>query len=136
MTHPPRRTSMTLRRAVPAAVVLLALAGCADSGTDATSDPTPTSAGDPTTSSTADPTTDPTDDPTTADPTADPTSGTHEHPTGADDVVLQMGHQGRGDRLPADRLALLPEEHQTLGRVEILGTQCERAAAAARRLQV
>jgi hypothetical protein len=51
-------------------------------------------------------------------------------------VVQQMCHEGGGDRLPAHGFALFPQEDQALIRVEILRTQCEGAAAAARGLGV
>ena len=51
-------------------------------------------------------------------------------------VLDEPGHQGGRDRLPADRLALLPQQDQALVRVEILRTQRERAAAAAGGLRV
>lgn len=46
-------------------------------------------------------------------------------------VVVQVGHQGGGDRLPAHGLALLPQEDQTLVRVEIARAQRQGAAATA-----
>jgi hypothetical protein len=46
-------------------------------------------------------------------------------------VPGQGGHQGGGDRLPADRLALFPEQDQALDLVQVLGAQRERATAAA-----
>ena len=46
-------------------------------------------------------------------------------------VLDEAGHQGGGDRLPADRLALLPQQDQALVRVQVLRAQRQRAAAAA-----
>ena len=46
-------------------------------------------------------------------------------------VPGQAGHQGVRNRLPADCLALLPQQDQALVSVEILRTQRERAASAA-----
>ena len=36
-------------------------------------------------------------------------------------VVVQVGHQGGGDRLPADGLAFLSQQDQALDGVEVLG---------------
>ena len=41
-------------------------------------------------------------------------------------VLDQPGHKGRGDRLPADRLALLPQQDQAL-----VGVQIRRRSASA-----
>jgi hypothetical protein len=38
-------------------------------------------------------------------------------------VLDQTAHQGGGDRLPADRLALLPQQDQALVRIQIPRTQ-------------
>ena len=46
-------------------------------------------------------------------------------------VPDQRGHQGGGDRLPADRLALFPQQDQALIAVQVGRAQRERAAAAA-----
>ena len=46
-------------------------------------------------------------------------------------VLDQAGHQGGGDRLPADPLALLAQQDQALVRIEVLRAQRERPAAAA-----
>jgi hypothetical protein len=46
-------------------------------------------------------------------------------------MLDKAGHQGGGDRLPADRLALLPQPDHALVRVEIIRAQREGAAAAA-----
>ena len=46
-------------------------------------------------------------------------------------VLDQAGHQGGRDRLPADRLALLPQQDQALVRVQVPRPQRQRAAAAA-----
>ena len=46
-------------------------------------------------------------------------------------VLRQAAHQGGGDRLPADRLALLPQQHQALVRVQIGRPQGQGPAAAA-----
>ena len=51
-------------------------------------------------------------------------------------VLLQVGHQRRGDRLPADRFALLPEPDEALVGVEVGALQRERTAAPARGLGV
>ncbi len=46
-------------------------------------------------------------------------------------VADEPGHEREGDRLPADRLALLPEQDQALLSVQVQGAQRERAAAPA-----
>jgi hypothetical protein len=46
-------------------------------------------------------------------------------------VLYQCGHQGGGDRLPADRLALFAEQDQALVRVQVGRAQRERTAAPA-----
>jgi hypothetical protein len=51
-------------------------------------------------------------------------------------VLDEAGHQGWGDRLPADRLALLPQQDQALLRVQIPRPQRQRATAPAGRLGV
>jgi hypothetical protein len=51
-------------------------------------------------------------------------------------VLGQAGHQGWGDRLPADRLAFLPEQDQALVRVQVPRPQGQRAAAPAGGLSV
>jgi hypothetical protein len=51
-------------------------------------------------------------------------------------VPHEAGHQGGGDRLPAHRLALLPQQDQALVRVQIGRAQGQRAATAARGLGV
>src|SRR5690349_15227220 len=51
-------------------------------------------------------------------------------------VLCQYCHQGRGDWLPAERLALLTEHDQALLAVQVLGTQRQRAAATAGGLRV
>jgi hypothetical protein len=46
-------------------------------------------------------------------------------------VLHQARHQGRRDRLPADRLIRFPQPDQALVRVQIVRAQREGAAAAA-----
>jgi hypothetical protein len=46
-------------------------------------------------------------------------------------VLDQAAHQGGRDRLPADRLALFPQQDQALVRVQVPRAQGERAAAPA-----
>jgi hypothetical protein len=46
-------------------------------------------------------------------------------------VLYQRGHQGRGDRLPAECLAFLPEHDQALLAVQVPVAQRERAPASA-----
>jgi hypothetical protein len=46
-------------------------------------------------------------------------------------VLDEPAHQGGGDRLPAHRLALFPQQDQALIRVQIIRAQRQRAAAAA-----
>ena len=51
--------------------------------------------------------------------------------------ILRPGaHQGRGDRLPADCLALLPQPDQALVRIQIIRPQGQRAGTPARGLGV
>jgi hypothetical protein len=47
-------------------------------------------------------------------------------------VLDQAAHQGGGDRLPADSLALFPQQDQALVRIKIPRAQRQRTAAPAR----